>query len=53
VKQTFLAVIFCTTTFNTPKFYVLPIQCIWVFCMNLKTKKQQILLYIALTGWVF
>jgi hypothetical protein len=27
----------CTTMFNTHKFYVLPTQCIYVFCVDLRT----------------
>jgi len=30
-------VIICTTRFNTQQFYVLPTQCIYVFCVELRT----------------
>jgi hypothetical protein len=40
----------CTTTSNTQKPYVLPIQCVYVFCTNLRTKTA-ILSYTALTDW--
>jgi len=29
-----------TTTVNIPKFYVLPTQCIYVFCMDLRTNSD-------------
>ena len=30
----------CTTRFNTQKFYVLPTQCIYVFCVDLRTNSD-------------
>jgi hypothetical protein len=30
----------CTTRFNVHKFYVLPTQCIYVFCMDLRTNSD-------------
>ena len=35
--------------FNIPQFYVLPPQCICMFCMDLRT--NQLFLYTALTDW--
>jgi hypothetical protein len=31
---------FYTTGFNVPKFYVLPTQCIYVFCVDLRTNSD-------------
>ena len=36
----------CTTRFNTQKFFVLPIRCIYVFCMDLRTNSEISSLYI-------
>jgi len=36
--------------FNIQQFYVLPTQCIYVFCVDLR-KKQRLFLYTALTDW--
>jgi hypothetical protein len=30
----------CTTRFNIHKFYVLPTQCIYVFCVDLRTNSD-------------
>ena len=30
----------CTTTFNIQQFYVLPTQCIYVFCVDLRTNSH-------------
>jgi len=30
----------CTTTFNNQQFYVLPTQCIYVFCVDLRTNSD-------------
>jgi hypothetical protein len=30
----------CTTRFDIPKFYVLPTQCIYVFCVDLRTNSD-------------
>jgi len=38
--------------FNIQQFYVLPTQCIYVFCVGLR-KKQQLFPYTALTDWFF
>jgi len=36
--------------FNIHQFYVLPTQCIYVFCVDLR-KKQRLFPYTTLTGW--
>ena len=33
-------VILCTTRFNIQQFYVLPTQCIYVFCVDLRTNSD-------------
>jgi len=33
-------VILCTTTCNTGKFYLLPTQCMYVLCMDLRTNSD-------------
>ena len=38
----------CTTRFNVQQFYVLPTQCIYVFCVVLR-----LFSYTALTDWFF
>jgi hypothetical protein len=30
----------CTARFNVHKFYVLPTQCVYVFCMDLRTNND-------------
>jgi len=30
----------CTTSFNIQQFYVLPTQCIYVFCVDLRTNSD-------------
>jgi hypothetical protein len=30
----------CTTRFNIHKFYVLPTQCVYVFCVDLRTNSD-------------
>jgi hypothetical protein len=37
----------CTTTFNTHKFYVLPTQCIYVICMDLRTNSEHFSILIV------
>ena len=41
----------CTTTFNIRQFYVLPTQCIYVFCVDLRTKR--LFPYTALTDLLY
>ena len=36
--------------FNIKQFYVLPMKCIYVFCVDLKTNSDYFP-YTALTGW--
>jgi hypothetical protein len=33
-------VLLCTTRFNIHKFYVLPTQCVYVFCVDLRTNSD-------------
>jgi len=40
----------CTARFNIQQFYVLPTQCIYVFCVDLRTK-QRLFPYTTLTDW--
>ena len=40
----------CTTRFNLHKFYVLPIQCIRVFCVDLRTNSDYFPVQHKLTG---
>jgi hypothetical protein len=35
-----LVVTICTTRFNIHKFYVLPTECVYVFCMDLRTNSD-------------
>jgi hypothetical protein len=35
-----IMVTICTTMFNIHKFYVLPTQCIYVFCVDLRTNSD-------------
>jgi len=36
--------------FNIQQFYVLPTQCIYVFCVDMRTK-QRLFPYTTLTDW--
>jgi hypothetical protein len=40
----------CSTTFNTHKFHVLPTQCIYVFCVDLRTNSDYFPKQHYLTG---
>ena len=40
----------CTTRFNIHKFYVLPTQCIYVFCVDLRTNSDYFPIQHLLTG---
>jgi len=46
-----LVVIVQTTMFNIEQFYVLPTQCLYMFCMDLRTK-QRSFPYKALMDWI-
>jgi hypothetical protein len=41
----------CTTRFNTQQFYVLPTQCIYVFCVNLRTNSDYFSIQHKLAGF--
>jgi hypothetical protein len=49
----------CTARFNIHKFYVLPTQCIYVFCVDLRTNSDYLpysinwLVFIAETACVY
>jgi len=38
-----------TTRFNSQKFYVLPTQCIYVFCMDLRTNSDYFSILVFIT----
>jgi len=42
----------CTTRFNIQQVYVLPTQCIYEFCVDLRTNSDYFH-YTALTDWSF
>jgi hypothetical protein len=41
----------CTTKFNFHKFYVLPTQCVYVFCVDLRTSSDYFPTQHQLTGF--
>jgi len=41
----------CTARFNVQKFYVLPTQCIYVFCVDLRTSSDYFPLQLYLVGF--
>ena len=41
----------CTTKFNIQQFYVLPTQCIYVFCVDLRTNSDYFPIQHSLTGF--
>jgi hypothetical protein len=41
----------CTAWFNVQQFYVLPTQCIFVFCMDLRTGSDYFTLQLYLVGF--
>jgi hypothetical protein len=45
------AVIICTARFNIHQFYLMPTQCVYVFCVDLENK-QRLFPYTALTDWI-
>ena len=49
--QWLLYVLYCTTGFNIPQFYVLPTQCIYVFCVGLRTKRDYFPIHHKLAGF--
>jgi len=40
----------CTARFNIHKFYILPTQCIYVFCVDLRTNSDYFPIQRELTG---
>jgi hypothetical protein len=45
-----LTVTICTTSFGIQQFYVLPTQCIYVFCVDLRTNSDYFTVQHELTG---
>jgi hypothetical protein len=41
----------CTTSFKIHEFYVLPTQCVYVFCMDLRTNSDYFLVQHSLIGF--
>jgi len=52
MKKTSLVVTICTTSFNIEKFHVLPIECIYVFGMVLRTTSDISLYSIILLVFI-
>jgi len=50
-KYRHLVVTMCTTRFNIQQFHVLPIQCIYVFCVDLRTNSDYFPVQHSLTGF--